>query len=908
MIDQHLPYHAYSPEESLRKLNSSDNGISAEEVDRRRPNTGRNTLPEKGRTSVFLLIIRQFKDLLVGILLIAAVIAFLVGHMTDVYVILGVLLFNALIGFIQEYNAEKAISSLKKLIRLEAVVLRDGRRQVIPSRDLVPGDVILLEEGNSVPADARLLAFKNLYTVEASLTGESMPVRKTSSSLAEDTALADRENMIYKGTHLARGHCRALVTATGKNTEIGKIAASLQEVKKGKSNFKKKTDKLAKIMAGIAVSTAAVVFVIGYFIREFDLEDISLVTIATLVSSIPEGLPAVLSVLLAIGANRMAKRNAIIRDFTATEMAGSLSVILTDKTGTLTQGILSVKQVYLGNRRTYQVSGEGHRLEGKISPDAGGAADLREDPVLRKALLIAHHCNNADIRQRGNGEDPSVSGDPTEAALLVFAEKAGAEHKAQHQGIQRLDDLPFNSEQKFRASLVKCNDHAREIYVVGAPEKILALSTHFDDGEGVHELDEKKRDEFTGKIHQYSSQAMRVIASACRETTAEKSNVESEDIESLTLVGLFGITDPPRLGAKEAVGKCKSAGIRVIMVTGDHKQTAGAIAREIGIIEKQDENQGDTKILTEQEMDVDDQTFDHYVDRVNVFARVSPQTKLRIAKVLQKKGRLIGMTGDGVNDAPALKAADVGIAMGKRGTDVAKDAAQIVLSDDSFSSIVNAIEEGRIVFKNVRQTSFFLVTTNFASTTTLIMGIAFGLPIPLLATQILWINLVTDGIMDISLATEPGSPKIMEEKPIARDESILNRKIFPYLLIIVPVMVVLALLTFDHYLPQSVEKARTGTFLIVAMTQVFNVFNMRSLDRSAFSIGLFSNRWINYALILSFILQFLAVKLPFMQDLLHFADLAWTDIAVITGLSTLVFAFGEAYKFVRWFLSKRKEQ
>jgi Ca2+-transporting ATPase len=622
-----------------------------------------------------------------------------------------------------------------------------------------------------------------------------------------------------------------------------------------------------------------------------------LVTIATLVSSIPEGLPAVLSIVLAIGANRMAKQNAIIREFTATETAGSLNVILTDKTGTITKGILTIKKIFVPNENEYDVDGDGYETEGKIMKE-GKAVDIEDDDKLAKAIIIAGKCNDANLESPEKGEQ-KVSGDPTEVALMVLAKKTPLNNISPFKDIERIDDLPFNSKQKYRASLIAYPDEHREILFVGAPEKILSLSSQVISKNGHTDLNVEHRKQINQKIEAFSKKSMRVIGCAFKNTNGSKDEVNPDDGSELIFAGLFGIIDPPRPEVKEAVEKCKSAGMRVIMATGDHEQTAIAIAKDVNILEDNQVPDDCPTVINESMMDVDDETLDKYTRCASVFARVSPQSKLRIAKSLQNKNLLIGMTGDGVNDAPALKVADVGFAMGQRGTDVARDAAQIVLSDDNFASIVDAVKEGRIVFRNVRLTSFFLITTNFASTLTLIAAIAAGFTYPLLPTQILWINLVTDGIMDISLATEPDHGDAMEQPPYKKGAPILNKQILPYLLIIVPVMVTLALLVFNHYIDDSVEKARTGVFLVAAMTQVFNAFNMRSLRKSAFAIGFFRNKWLILAFIASIILQVAALKLSFLQNLFHFKDVAWTDMLVITALSSLVFVFGEVYKLIR---------
>ncbi len=898
-IDQHFPFFSIETKEVIDRLDSDKKGLTQDEAKRRLEEFGENKLPEKGKTNIFKLIIKQFKDFLVLILVIAAIISWLSGSMVDVYVIIGVIIVNAAIGFFQEFKAEKSIESLKKLIKHNAVVLRNGEKEIVEAIKLVPGDIIEMEEGKSIPADARIIRKKNLQVVESSLTGESLPIEKQTEPLDKETGLPDRKNMIYKGTHIASGSCTAIVTATGDNTELGKIAESLQQVEEKESEFRKKTAELAKIMAIIAVSSAVLVFLVGYFVRGFSFNDILLVTIAVLVSSIPEGLPAVLSIVLAIGANRMARRNAIIREFTATETAGSLNAILSDKTGTITKSILMVKKLYLPGSDVLNISGDGYELNGEISSQDSGIS-FKENHQLAKALVIAAHCKDASIDIREGNKENEVSGDPTEVALLVLARKSGILKDEEFKNIEKIDDLPFNSEQKFRASLIRKENGEKEMLFVGAPEKMIELSGKYLSGRGQDDFKDNKCEECEKQIESFSSQSMRVIGCAFKPTDKNKEEVNPEDAKDLIFAGLFGIIDPPRPEVKKAVEECKSAGIRVIMVTGDHKQTATAIASEVGIIDEDEADKKDCPVaLTEKELDIDDEQLDKYTDCTKVFARVSPKSKLRIAESLQRKNILIGMTGDGVNDAPALKVADVGIAMGQRGTDVARDASQIVLSDDNFASIVNAVKEGRIVFRNVRITSYFLITTNFASALTIISAIAIGFTYPLLPTQILWINLVTDGIMDISLATEPDHGDIMKAKPHKKGSPILNKEIFPYLLIIVPVMAILALLVFNHYIDDGVEKARTGVFLVVAMTQIFNAFNMRSLKKSAFTIGFFKNKWVIIAFFTSIILQISAIKLSFIQKIFHFQDLPWGDMGIIIGASSLVFVFGEVYKFIR---------
>lgn len=913
-IDQKFPYHSITKEEALEKLHSQPEGLSQEEAERRLKEYGPNELTGKEGVNPVLLFLKQFKDFLILILVLAAGVAWYADQMVDVYVILGVIMFNAVLGFMQEYRAEKAIEALKGMLKQEATVKRSGKHLTIESRNLVPGDVIVLEEGDSIPADARLLQSKNLQTVEGSLTGESLPIEKHINALEEKTNIGDRSNMLWKGTHVARGAATAVVAATGEHTELGKISKSLGEIKVTSTNFRKKTERLGKQMAIISIVTSLIVFVLGYFVRDYGFEEVLLVTVATLVSSVPEGLPAVISIVLAIGAKRMAKQNAIIREFTATEMLGSVSVILTDKTGTLTKSILTVREVYLGDGTQLEVSGTGYAVEGDLTQD-GQQVEASQNPVLLKLLQIAHVCNNArlgepkeehkshraeDVKDEGEestSTEPEVSGDPTEVALLVLAKKALTKDPELLAEVKLVDDLPFNSEQKFRATLAE-EDGQRELFVVGAPEKILKLSSQILDKEGPRKLTEELRKRVQEKNDEWADAAMRVLALAYKPADSTAEQAKADDVQDLVWVGITGIVDPPRKGVQEAIDECKSAGIRVMMVTGDHKKTGAAIAREVGILDANAADPKESQALQEDELDVDEQKFDEMVNNVAVFTRVSPNTKLRIAEHLRDKGHLIAMTGDGVNDAPALKRADVGIAMGIRGTDVAKDASQIVLSDDNFATIVRAVKEGRIVFQNVRQTSFFLLTTNFAFVAVFIVAIAIGWPFPLTATQILWVNLVTDGVMELGLAAERGHGDIMKHKPVPRDANILDKSVVPYILFMSLVMLGLALSVFSYYLPRGEEMARTAVFIVIAMTQVFNTFNMRSLENSIFTIGFFSNKYVNISFLVSVTLQLLVIYTPFLSGVFRFEELPLPDLLIILALSSMVIWVAEIYKWL----------
>jgi len=884
--------HALPAKEVVSQLDSSYNGLSKKEAQDRLKTYGPNELPESKSISLFLLLLKQFKNWLVIILIFAAAISWLTGHIVDTWVIILVILINAGIGFSQEYRAEKAITSLKKLIVKTAKVLRDGELITIPSSQLVLGDAIVLEDGDSISADARIIQSKNLRTIEASLTGESLPVAKRKAKYPKETPMADQKNMVWKGTFVARGYAKAMVTGTGINTAIGSISETLSHIEDTRTSFNKKTDVLAKQMSIIAISSAVLMFLVGYFYRDFEIEEILLTSIALLVAAIPEGLPAVISIVLAIGAHRMAKRNAIVREFTATESLGAVTAILTDKTGTLTQNSLTSRKVFIPGETDYTVTGEGWFPVGNFMKE-NTIIDSKENRVLQKLLKIAAISNNSELRHDKEANTYELIGDPTEGALSVLARKGGIQ--AKHFQKQKIDDLPFDSNIKLRATLIKEEKH-KELYVTGAPEKLLKISASVLTAHGELKLTENQKIEIQGKISEWTNKAMRVIAIAYKKQRAKK--IDAEAIDNLVFVGIVGMIDPPRTDSKEAVEKCKQAGIRVIMVTGDHVNTAVAIAKESSIIK--DENQSGVMALTEQQLlPLDEKEFDDAIRSISVFARLTPNMKLRIAERLQAMGHLIAMTGDGVNDAPALKKADVGISMGIMGTDVARDSSDLVLADDNFATVVNAVEQGRIVFANSRQTSFFLITTNIAESVTLVVSVILGLPLPLTATQILWLNLVTDGVTDMALATEGGHGEIMKTKPMRKDENILNREVFPFLFINVILMVGLSLSAFFYYMDESIEKARTGLFIVMAFTQLFNVYNLRSINKSIFAIGLFSNRYINLAVGISILLLVIVTEVPFLTSIFHFQSLPMVDFMVLFLLASSVLWAGEMYKSYR---------
>jgi P-type Ca2+ transporter type 2C len=899
-------YHAKTTEQSLKDLKSKAEGLTKQEAINRKHKYGLNEILEKKRPSQILAFLKQFKSLMIYILLVAAAISFFLDHMIDVYVILGVIFINASIGYFQEYRAEKAIKALKKMIVPQAKVLRDSDLTQIPAQYLVPGDIIILEEGDRIPADARLIELKNFRTVESSLTGESFPVDKVLKPFPEKTPLADMKNMVFLGTFVASGKAKAIIVATGQNTAIGKLAKSIQSVKPRKSHFQQKTDTLAKYMAIIAGAGATLTFFVGYFFRDFTFAEIFLFTIASLVSGIPEGLPAVLAIVLAIGAFRMARRNAILKNLPSTETLSIVDTIITDKTGTLTQNTMTIQKIILPGQPDISVSGEGWEPKGEFSQDKKQITPL-ENKHLDKLLHIASLCNNSKLITQSDEKSKKISykiiGDPTEAALIVLAEKAGLKRSALQVKEKRIDDLPFNTELKYRASLsiLTEKEKTKQIYVVGAPEAVLINTTQFLKGGRITKPTEKDLSDLSKKIDSLTNSAMRVLALAYKESPLDLNEIHEQDTNDLVLVGVVGMLDPPRPEVKEAIEKSKKAGIRVIMATGDHKNTALALAKEIGLIDK---NSNAIALTGSELKNLSGKKFKEALRNVSVFARLTPEMKLKIAKTLQSEDHVVAMTGDGVNDAPALKQADIGISMGIIGTDVAREASEIILTDDNFASIMNAVEEGRTVFINTRQTSFFLTISSITADATIISTLFLGLPLPLLPTQILWLNLVTGGITDVALATEQSHHDTLEEKPRNKNENILNKEIIPFLAIITLTSLILTVAIFIYYLSTGIEEARTAVFAVMSFTQLFAMFNLRSIKNTVFKIGIFTNKYVIVAFFISTALLLTAIYLPFFQKIFMFAPISLIELATIFLLSSSVFWAGEGYKY---FKSKKKK-
>jgi Ca2+-transporting ATPase len=776
--------------------------------------------------------------------------------------------------------------------------------ELIEPQDLVPGDILVLDEGDKIPADARVISCKNLQTIESALTGESYPTEKTSRTLSASASLSDQTNIVFMGTLVSRGVAEVVVVATSISTQFGKIAENLQTITELPNHYEKRTRKLSSQMVVVAVSSAAITFLVGFFIRQFELYDMIIYTIATLVSALPESLPIILVLVLAVGAQRMAKRNAIVRRLPATETLGVVSVIMTDKTGTLTKNEMQAQRILLPHQDIIEVhAGEAEDTIERLLTQNNQPLIFDKHQQLQKILTIAALCNNltqwVDTLGSGTFKNKESVGDPTEHALLQLAIKTGMYDKTYSNLPEKIDDLPFVQELRLRASLVsdRTDSHEKEVLVIGAPEAIIERCSFYMHNNKIDRWKKSEKDAFITETHALTNQAMRVIACAYVKTSPQQKKVSKSDLQNLVFVGCVGLFDPPRPEVNQAIATALAAGIRVIMATGDHPKTALAIAKQIGLLP---ETASESSVLTQDEIsELTDVDLKEELQTKIILARLTPSTKLRVAKILQEQGHVVAMTGDGVNDAPALKQADVGIAMGKKGTDVAREASEIVLADDNFSSIVNAIEEGRVQFSNVRRTSYFLIATNVAESLGLLIALLLGFPLPLLPLQILWLNIVTGGVTDIALTTEPAHKDVMRVKPRNPSENILIANFIPLFLTIVASMVLVLLGVFLYFLPEGVEKARTAAFAVISISQLFNMFTMRSLHQSVFEIGLFSNKIVNIVFCISLTLMLIVMYIPKLQQTFGFVSLTQYELSGIAVISLLVFVAAEVVKKIR---------
>ncbi|GAB4388115.1 MAG: cation-transporting P-type ATPase [Thermodesulfovibrionales bacterium] len=853
--------------EALDRLGATARGLSGEEARERLARFGPNRLAEEERISRLAIALHQFTSPLIYILLIAAAVTFFLHEHIDMGVILAVVVLNAVIGYAQEYKAEESVRALKKLAVPKARVLRDGRDREVNSEDLVPGDVVLLASGVKVPADLRLISALELRADESALTGESVPAEKFTEPIREENLTpGDQRNMAFMGTVIVSGRGRGAVVETGSRTVLGSIAREVKEIGVVKAPLQHKIERFAKVIGLIVLAACAAISFIGVLMGE-SLRDMFTTAVAAAVATIPEGLPIVVTIAMAIGVSRMAGRNAIVRKLAAVETLGSTTVIGSDKTGTLSKNEMTVRLLFDG-RETFEVTGIGYRPEGQFLRDQMPvrASELKRlVDVLRIGLL----CNESAVYEE-DGEF-KVDGDPTEGALIVSAMKAGLSPDLERKRYEQVALIPFESEFGYMAALFH-HRGKKLLFVKGAPEKVIEMCS------GVGEAE---RREIMAVASNFAREGLRVLAMALKEMPPETGTVGRADAAGLAFCGLQGMIDPPRPEAIEAVDGCRRAGIRVVMITGDHAVTAQAIARKLGI-------GGDRPgVLTGREMEgmSDDELFEK-VREFSVFARVSPQHKLRIVQQFMRRGEVVAVTGDGVNDAPALKAAHIGVAMGRTGTDVAKEAADIIVADDNFRSIFDAVEQGRIVFDNIRKVTFFLIPTGIAAILSIAGTMAMGLPIPYVPAQLLWINLVTNGLQDVALAFEPGERGIIDRPPRPPGEGIMSRLLIERTVLVSVLISAGVIYTFVDSLQRtgSLDHARTVAVTTMVFFQFFQAWNSRSEQRSVFRMRLLGNPFLFFSMVAAFFAQLAVLYVPPLQFVFRTVPLTggeWAEISMV---------------------------
>jgi Ca2+-transporting ATPase len=876
-------WYAKTSEETFRELESQPAGLTLQEAGKRLEKHGPNEIQAAKRVSAWEILFEQFKNILILILLGATILSLFLGHGIESIVIAVIVLFAVLLGFIQEYRAERAIEALREMAAPTAAVLRDGAEVKIPARELVPGDVVILHTGDRIPADGRLLEAINLQIEEAALTGESVAVEKQTDALhGSDLGVGDRKNMVYAGTAATYGRGTAVVVATGMNTEFGKIAQLLQTVETSRTPLQQNLDKVGTALARVAFVVVALIVALG-LMRGQPFVEMLIFGIALAVAVVPEALPAVVTISLAIGVQKMVKRHALIRRLPAVETLGSTSVICSDKTGTLTKDEMTARKLYAGGE-LFTVSGAGYSPVGEFSRDGKKVTELPD--AVRKMLIAATLASDTTLIKTEKKDDWDIKGDPTEGAFVVVAAKAGLQKSSLDSKYPRVNEIPFTSETKRMTTLHKMDDEVIA-YAKGAPEIILQDCDFELTAESIKPLDEKGRTRILKAAADMAEDALRVLA------VASKPNVTIESAETgMTFLGLAGMIDPPRDEIKEAIAICEEAGIRPVMITGDHPITAQAVARELGLLKT-------GRVVTGAELEaMSDEQFKEEVETIEVYARVSPTHKLRVVTALQANEHIVAMTGDGVNDAPALKKADIGIAMGITGTDVTKEAAAMTLTDDNFASIVAAVEEGRGVFGNIKKYLMYLLSSNIGEIGLMAGSTLLGLPLPLTAVQILYVNLATDGLPALALAVDPAEKDLMKRKPRNQKSGIFTRPVVALMLAggIWSTLVNLGLFVWAMNSGRSQAEAMTMTFVSLVLIQFFKAYNFRS-DRNSVLDKPFANKWLNRAIVWEIALLLIIIYLPALHEAFSTFALTIQDWLIILGLSLTV---SPVLEFVKW--------
>lgn len=883
-----IAWHSLAAEEVARHWHSAAEGLSGEQVAQRQAQIGANRLPAPKRRGPVLRLVMQFHNILLYVMLGAAAITALLGHWVDSAVLLGAVMVNAIIGFIQEGKAEAALSSIRSLMSAQATVLRDGERLQLDASELVPGDRVLLSSGDRVPADLRLVAAKDFKVEEAALTGESLPVAKHSAAVAADAALGDRLSMAYSGTLVVFGQAQGIVVGTGAQTELGRINQLLAGIQALSTPLLRQVDHFGRLLALFILGFCIFTFFAGTWLRGFAPTEMFLMVVALAASAIPEGLPAIMTVTLALGVQRMAKRNAIVRRLPAVEALGSVTVICSDKTGTLTRNEMTVQRIVC-SEQVFEVSGVGYQPEGEFSIN-GRPVAVADYPTLALMLRAGVLCNNSRLWQ-AEDDQWQIEGDPTEAALLVLGGKVGHSQASAEAEWPRRDAIPFESAHRFMASYHHAPDGQPWIFVVGAPEQVLAMCDRQQSATGDQPL---AVDYWQRMSTDLAARGLRLLGLACKRAAPVGEQLAFADMEQgFVMLSLVGIIDPPREEAIQAVADCQRAGIHVKMITGDHPETARTIGALLNIGTGKPAISGNELALME------DDELQRVIMEVDVYARASPEQKLRLVQAMQQAGQVVAMTGDGVNDAPALKRADVGVAMGLKGTEVAKEASDMVLADDNFATIARAVREGRAVYDNLKKFILFVLPTNGGESLIVLAAILFGLTLPLTPAQVLWINMVTAGGLGLALAFEPPEPNIMQRRPRSPGEPLLSGFFIWRVLLVSVLMMVGALGLFLWELEQgaSLETARTLAVNAVVMAEMFYLINSRHILASVLNReGLFGNRYVLLAIAVCIPLQLAYTYWPVLQGIFGSTGLNGEQWLKVLGAGLLVFFGAELEK------------
>jgi magnesium-transporting ATPase (P-type) len=878
----------------LQILDTDLTGLSGHEAQRRILEVGPNRLPQAKKRSSILRFLSQFHNVLIYVLLASAAITATLGHWVDTSVILAVVVVNAMIGFLQEGKAEKAMDAIRHMLAPSANVLRDGQRIHIDGETLVPGDIVLLEAGDKIPADLRLLETRSMHVQEAILTGESVPVEKQTQSLAKELTLGDRTCMAFSGTLVTSGQAKGVVVGTGQKTEIGRISGLLSEVETLSTPLVDQMGTFAKWLTVFIFVIAAALLAFGHFVTGYHFTDMFIAVVSLSVAAIPEGLPAVLTITLAIGVQAMARRNAIVRRLPAIETLGSVSVICTDKTGTLTRNEMVVTSL-LSSQHVFTVEGDGYTPKGSIKYQG---KRIDDSPILEELARAAVLCNDAALQQRHGIW--TVEGDPMEGALLAYAGKTNIDSKKEQSVWVRTDVIPFDSQYCFMATLNHSQDHHALIFVKGAPEKIMAMSCYQRIDHCAEESINK--DYWYQQAEAIAAKGQRVLAFAVKKVPVDQKTLQHSDVDgTLTLIGMVGMIDPPRSEAIDAVKECHGAGIRVKMITGDHAKTAAAIGKQIGL-------QNATKVLTGTDLDaMEDVALNQAVLHCDIFARTSPEHKLRLVMALQSHGMTVAMTGDGVNDAPALKRADAGIAMGKKGSDAAREAAELVLADDNFASIVTAVREGRTVYDNIKKVISWTLPTNAGEAMTIILALLLGMALPITPIQILWVNLITAVTLGIALAFEPTEFGTMRRAPRPRHQPLLTNELVWQILFVSWLFLAGVFGIYYYVISQghSIELARTMALNTLVMMEISYLFFIRNIHSTSLTWGVVKGTKMTWAVVVVIaVAQLAIIYLPPLQVLFDTQAIPFWYIVLIFLIGLVLFTILEAEKRIRLVFKK----